>query len=117
MAVRATNTMAEELQRLLATIAQMKVLPDADPGFIAQLEEMIVGKLREPIDAMQAAGISTAGGQPQLVAPPGGMGGMGGAMPPGVPSPQMTSGPPPAGMSMGYPLTAPDELRRMLAGA
>lgn len=83
MALRGNNTMAEELQKMLQGVGALKILPDADPEFIASLEDMIVSKLREPHDAAAAAGISMAGGQPQMNRPPG---------PPGQPGMQMMQG-------------------------
>lgn len=92
MATRSTNTMAEALQRLHADVAQMKVLPDADLAFVTELETMIVGYLRGPIDQMQAAGQLPPGGPP----------------PPQIPPTQT------GGLMGQSPMPNPDELRRII---
>ena len=73
MAVRGTNTMQEALQSLLQETAQMKTLADADLPWLVELESMILGKIREPIDAMspqQPPAQGPMGGMPPM--PPGG---------------------------------------------
>jgi len=101
MALRSNNTFTEELQKLLQNVAGLKVLPDADPEVIAQIEGLIVQTLRAPHEAAAQAGLSMAGGQPQLNRPPSGMGA---GLPPGF-----------SGGGMGMPpSSSPDEMRRML---
>lgn len=110
---------------MLGDIASMKVLPDADLEWLVGLETNIVGKIREPIDRMQAMGATNVpgmppGGQPPMpgAIPPG----MGGGMPPGMPG-GMPGGPPPGipgGGTPGVPgmrqepQINPDELRRLM---
>lgn len=106
MATRGTNTMQEALQRLLGDVSQMKTLSDADLPWLVELESMVVGKIREPIDAMKQPGgpLAGAGG------PPPGMGGP----PPGMPAGAPMGG----GMNAGAQAPNPDELQRLLsAGA
>lgn len=130
----ADATQAEELQKMLGTIAQIKVKPDADLPYLISLESMILTKLREPfVQAQQAAYGQATGLQPGQGAPMGN--GMRGAplMPgpqqlPGGPSPfpPIMQGPAGAGVApapgggvaglMGMPALPPvDELRRMLS--
>lgn len=121
---RNTNTFAEGLQKLLQDVSNLKVTPDADLQFVYELETMLLGKIREPIDQMAA---SQGGQQMPPAAPPmappmdpmmgGGdpmaalMGG-GGGMPM---DPNMgAGGPPPAGLRMNPGQPNPDELRRLL---
>lgn len=95
---RLSNTQEELLRKLLPQIAEMKLSEDADPDFIAGLEDMLIGKIREPIERVKAANLTAAqngmtpgadlamageagGGLPpemlmQLLAAPGGGGGI-----------------------------------------
>lgn len=101
MAVRGTNTMQEALQSLLQETAQMKTLADADLPWLVELESMILGKIREPLDAQQG---------PQAQGPMGGMPPMG--------PPPMSAGmgvPGGGGMQAGPQMPNPDELQRLLA--
>lgn len=117
---RSTNTMAEFLQRMLGDIAEAKTLPDADLGFLIQIETTILQKLRAPIDAlmgqMQGAqeGDPMMGGQAGLPAmpmiPPGG--GMGGGNPLPIPGGERVTG-----TRMEPNMPNMDELRRTLGGA
>jgi hypothetical protein len=91
MALRATNTFSEGLQKLLQEIAGLHVLPDADMEFLAQLQQMVVGKMREPIDQQTSQGLSQVPGNPGMMPPP-----MGGGMPPMGAGP-MSGGMPPGG--------------------
>lgn len=100
--------MAEGLQRILADVAQMEALPDADIDLLTQLRATIVSALRQPVQKMMAGGDLPGGGQPDPAqmamanaGPPGGGGG--GA--------QMMRG----GLMPGPGQPNPDELRRMLA--
>ncbi len=108
---RQTNTFGEALQKELRNLADMKVMPDADLGFIVQLETQIIQKLREPEDAASATGQSSLPMGP----PSPGIGGPGMGGPPGPP------GPPPGiapGQPRGIPMSSGvsgDEVRRMLA--
>ncbi len=74
MAARSTNTMIEGLQRLLSDIAQMKSLADSDLPFLVELETMVLGKLRAPVQQMSDQGMMPQG---PPAAPPGMEGGMG----------------------------------------
>lgn len=95
MATRTNNTMVEALQKLHKDIAQMKVLADADLEFVTELETMVVGYLRGPIDQGQSQGALPPGGPPQQVFP-----GQGGPLGGGV---MQGTGTPPV-----------DELRRLM---
>jgi hypothetical protein len=103
VALRSNNTFAEELQKLLGLVANMKVLPDADPEVISQIENLVISTLRAPHDAVAAAGMSQAGGPgagaPVNMAPSQ----AGAGLPPGF-----------SGGGMGMPMGSPDEFRRML---
>lgn len=76
---RSTNTMTEGLRVLLADLADMKIMPDADLPFILDIEQRIVGKLREPIDSIYQQGNTDVA--PPTAGPEAGMP----AMPPGMP--------------------------------
>jgi hypothetical protein len=126
MPTRTDNTFQEELTKLLTTIAGMKVLPDADLAWLANLETMVLSKLRAPIDSIQQQGLTSApapgGGAPGSSlgfngAPsPGGMDG-GTNMPPQAMPPQQPAG---TGQGVnGVPSMVggninPDELRRLI---
>ena len=56
MAARSTNTMQEALQKMLRDIADMKTLPDADMPFLVQLENMILARMKQPVDDLRAQG-------------------------------------------------------------
>jgi len=102
MASRSTNTMGELLQRMLADLAQAKVLQDADLPFIVQLETIIVSKLRDPMTKMQEAGMLPSAPQQQQ-----------------QPSPDMFVGqgqPVGGGVMQGAGTPPVDELRRLMQG-
>lgn len=120
----ADATQAEELQKMLGTIAGIKTKPDADLPYLIGLESMILTKLREPfVQAQQQAYGQAMQGQ----GVPGGQ--MGAPMMPGPPgsgAPPIMQGPGGAGVApapgggvpglMGMPALPPvDELRRMLS--
>jgi hypothetical protein len=122
--------MAEMMQRMLGDLAQAKLLPDADLQFIIELETQIITKARQPLDAMQQAGVTQAGGGMGMGMQGGGMPQMQPPMPGPPPMPPMPPGampgggqnpsmPPPGGVPgvMSNP-SAPsaDELQRLLAG-
>lgn len=104
MAVRSTNTYQEGLQRLIQDVASMMLLPDGNPDFLFQLQNLLIEE-------------STMMNQPQQpAAPPSG----------NMMSPAMMAGQeagPPMAMPTGGPIpgSAPlppnalgDEIRRML---
>lgn len=103
---RLTNTMQEQLRKLLGSLADLKLAEDADLGFIGEIETTILGKLREPIDRMNAASEvannMTAGGPPTDV-PPSPMAGQATPpMPGGFPMPTPAAPPGgPQGAAMG----------------
>lgn len=119
MPISAPNSMSELLTKMLRTLTDAKLTDDADPDFLDQLEQMIVGYVRAPVDnAMQQ---QQQGG----MVPPS----MGGAPPPSFgPAPdeqglggggQMTVGPAagwPAGRGSRTVPTAPnpDEINQIL---
>lgn len=107
MALRSENTMAESLQKMLADISTMKVLPDADLEFLIQLETAVLQKLRAPIDQMMNQ-MNPQGQNPQGVPSVGPLGPM-------TPGPvQMERVP---GLRSEPNMPSPDELRRMMGGA
>lgn len=113
MAGSTNETMAEGLKKIMPAIAQLMVLPDADPQFLMSLQMAITTYLRQ--GAAQEAGQMTGTGPASSindVAP-------GGPVPPmGAAGPMGPGGM--AGGGMGGLGTAPnpDELRRLLsAGA
>lgn len=127
MAVRATNTFEEELQKILTDVARLKTMPDADLDFCVQLEIMILQKIREPNDMLaaaqaQKAGLPAPGGQPGVPGmPPGqippGMGPGPMGPPPGPPGAGGPGGlpmPPVPGLRMQPNMPNPDELRRLV---
>lgn len=79
---RGTNTYSEWMRKMLGQIADAKTLPDADLEYLVNMETQLLGKIRAPIDNMQAAGSTAVPGAPSLM--PG--------MPPGMPPGTMTSG-------------------------
>lgn len=107
-------TFAEAMGKIVSDISQASLLPDADPQFLAQLQGVIVGYMR------QKAG----GGQPgQQQGQPGGMGmgaGAPGMSPPGAPDltggggGMMQGAPTPNGVQPLAQMPNPDELRRMI---
>src|SRR4051794_32533813 len=99
----ATNqTMQEGLNRLVADIAQMMVLPDADLDFLSQLQMAVTQYVKQPTQSQQ----------PQSAVP----GGAGGPTPGGPPGPGIAnSSGMMGGASMGVGTPNPDELRRMLS--
>lgn len=129
---RQNNTMSEDLSSLMGQLAQMKLTPDADLGFITNLETQILQTARQPTDQLkalqqvqnqmnqpQSAGMGMAMGSPAQpgmpgppgMAPTGPMPGMPG-MPPGMP------GAMPGGMPMPPPGMPPPGVPGMgMAGA
>ena len=124
---RSTNTMSEGLRALLGQLSDLKVLPDADLPFILNIEQQVVGKLREPIDRIQQMGLTAVPDGAGGIAGAPGAGGMqqqGPGGPPTMAGAMMQQGMP--GASAGMPQVPgvmqarqqpnPDELRRVLAG-
>jgi len=123
------NTQQEYLQSLLQDVAYAQSLPDADLDFLTNLQQLVLTKIREPMEsALAAAGMAGGGAPPVGGAPspgglpgmPGGdpMGGMpggmpGGGMPGGMPMPAPQGGGVP-GLRNGIAMPPVDELRRML---
>lgn len=117
MPVSGPNTMAELLTKVLRTLTDAKLADDADPGFIDQVEQMIVGYLRAPADQalaqqQQQMGPAMGGGAPPPPMPP--QPGMG-----GDPMGAMTVGPaagwPPGRGSRTSPAAPnPDQLNALL---
>lgn len=92
MATRENNTMAEFCSKMMKTIAEAKMEPDADDAFLGALEGDILAYLKPPVPDTGTGGA------------PGGMGAMGSAM-------GQVMQPPANGPGM----PNPDEMRRMLA--
>lgn len=105
--------MQEGLQKILADIQQLKLLPDVDLPWVIDLETKVISYLRNPVDQMSQQGQLPQDGAPTA-----------GGMPPGMQQgpPQ---GPPGGGAFQGMPPVGrgvmqdpsgpnPDELRRLL---
>lgn len=109
------DSMGDYLRKIMGLLSEAKVVADADLPFLLDLEQKIVGKLRDPVTRMQQAGIMP-GDQSQI---PGGGApmdpSMGGGMPQGGP-PSMAGSMPmqSGGLSAGPGAPNPDELRRLL---
>jgi hypothetical protein len=56
MASRSTNTMQEALQKMMREIADMKTLGDADIPWLITVENMVIEKLKAPVEALVQAG-------------------------------------------------------------
>lgn len=97
MAASSGGTMQDGLNKLLAQVAQMMILPDADLEFLSGLQMAVTQYIKQ---GQQPAS------QPQS-AVPGGAGTVG----PGVANNSGMMG----GASMGVGQPNPDEMRRMLA--
>ncbi len=127
---RTQDSYAEGLRAFMQDLAYMTTMPDADLDFLKNLQEIVLSKIRQPIDMYQqmTQAASTGGGSPvpgggmpQMGAPgasaggpPPGLAAMlgGGGMPPGgSPVPQ---GPGVPGMMNGVAMPPVDELRRLL---
>lgn len=91
MATRVDNTMVEWLQKINKDIAEAKTLPDADMPFLIGLENIVLERLKQPVNDMRAQG-TLPPAQPAI--PPGG-----------------------GAMSMPNMAGAGDELRRVLGPA
>lgn len=114
----AVDTMGDYLRKMMGLISEAKVVADADLPFLLSLEQMIVQKLRGPVDAAQGSGQGPVPGGQDMS--------MGGGPPPGPPQggPQMQGPPPstgpqaipiqPGGLQAGPPQPSSDELRRLL---
>lgn len=105
------DSMGDYLRKIMGLLSEAKVVADADLPFLLQLEQEIVGKLRDPVTRMQQAGIMPAD-QSQVPgggAPMDGGGGMSGG-PSMAGSMPMQSG----GLSAGPGAPNSDELRRLL---
>lgn len=111
---RSTNTMTEVLTDILRQLAVAKTMPDADLEFLVELETMILGKLRSPLEA--AAGQMGPAGPSVPPGPAGpGMDAMMPMAPPAdTPIPPPEGGPP--GLRTQPPMPSPDELSRLMAG-
>lgn len=121
-ATRQNNTMQEDMAQLMGQLAQMKLTPDADLGFITDMETKLLTKYREPQDQLRAMQqVQQQMAQPQSA----GMGmqiGMGsggpgaGGMPPGAGMPG--AGMPPPGMAPpGMPPMMPQAPGQGIPGA
>lgn len=104
---RTSDSMPEFLSGILQDVAYAMTLPDADLGYLANLQMNLVSEIRKPMENY----IASQGGQPMGGAMGGGM--MGG----GMARPQMgpTGQPGPPGVRMGGSPINPDELRRTIA--
>jgi len=123
-----SDTMIEGLKSLVTSIAQLKLLPDADPQFLGNLEGQVITyvkaagqqQINGSLGPAQAGGMANPGGPGDATMAmssmgPNDMGGAGGMpMPPGM---QIAPGGG-AGMSGLAPQQPPnaDELRRIMQG-
>ena len=99
MASRSTNTMQEWIQGIMRDIADAKGLSDADVPWLIQLENMVMARMKQPVDALVQSGQ-----RPGVPAGP----------TPGLPAGQGVGG----GFMAGPQAPNPDELSRLLgAGA
>jgi len=79
MASRSTNTMQEALQKMMRDIADMKTLPDADIPFLVTIENQVLQRMKQPVEALVQQGQLPAGdpmaqGMPSMMgAAPGSM--------------------------------------------
>lgn len=110
------DSMGDYLRKIMGLLSEAKVVADADLPFLLQLEQEIVGKLRDPVTRMQQAGIMPAdqsqipgGGAPMDPSMGGGQGGPPPSMA-GANAMPMQSG----GLQAGPGAPNPDELRRLL---
>lgn len=55
---RQSNTMQEQLRKLLGSFADLKLSEDADFDYIGKLETAVLAKLREPIDRVAQQGLT-----------------------------------------------------------
>jgi len=112
------DTMTDYLGQILRLLSDAKIVADADLPFILELEQKVVGKLRDPITRMQQAGIMP-GEQPQPQDPMAMLGRQGGqGMPPGGGGPSIAPVPMQGGglsAGTGAP-NLPPELLRQLSG-
>ncbi len=109
MASRSTNTMAEALQKMIRDIADMKTLPDADMPFLVQLENIVLNRMKQPVQDLRDQGQLPAQQPPPF---PGAGGGMPGGM--GAPAGSLMGG----GAMAGPQAPNAGELARLLnAGA
>jgi len=99
------ETMAKGLQKILGDIAQMQASPDADVDFLMQLQQVIVGRIKQGTQQQPPGG---PGGQPGMQGGP--------QQPPGQPSPAPMGGPA-MGLSQTGNVGNMDELARVLGGA
>jgi len=110
--------MGDFLNKILHLIADAKTAADADLPFLLQLEQQVVGKLRDPIAQMQQQGIMPqdpsqvpAGADPSQMPP-----GMQSGMPPPGPPPQMQPQMQRGGLSTGpNPSAIGQRIQQMLA--
>jgi len=106
---RQTNTMEENLRKMLSSITELKLSDDPDWDLIEGLETSMLGYLRRPLDSMAQQGLTAA---PPALA---GMGMMGGGQAPAGPAGPPVMAPTQMGGLNGRPsIPSPDELRRIL---
>lgn len=115
MASRSTNTQAEALQNLVKSLAEIKMMPDADLPFLIGMETQILqylhsklpGGAGDQLPPMQDPNAQPMGQMPTGIGPGG---------PPGGMAPPLSTSGAPAGIGMHPAAPNPDELRRMLHG-
>lgn len=98
MAGRSTNTFSEWIERTISDLAQAKLLPDADVGFLVSMETQLIDAYKgmTGMTGMEQQGMIP----PQPAAPAG---------------PSFLGAGGTRGLGMGGPTPNPDELRRILS--
>jgi len=90
---RRTNSFAESMQGVLRSISDTMTYPDSDLEFLTQLQQAIVGRLRDAYSGANVGDAMASRGMPGM--PGGGMEAVLGAMPvpttPGGPPPGVTA--------------------------
>jgi len=119
---RQTNTMEENLRKMLSGVTELKLSDDPDWDFITGLETAVLSKLRQPLDQVAQQGLTAA--PPELAMGGPGMGGQTPGMPPGMAMGGQQAMTPPTmaptqqgGLNGRPSLPSPDELRRILGAA
>jgi hypothetical protein len=115
---KAPPSFSDALGDIHMAIAQAKVAPDADLGFLNQLEMVVMGRLKHPDQQQQPGGAQptgpAGGGAP---GPPASGGAPADGPPPPGAAPSPPQGPPQGGPDphAAIPKMDPDEMRRVIA--
>lgn len=109
MATYRDDTMQSALEKMLKDIAGMKTLADADMPFLISMENMVLQRMKQPVDQQRQQGVLPPNNTQSALGPMSGMS-MGGA----------SMGSPAGSMQPGGAMSAPalpssDEMQRLLA--